>query len=136
MAPDPLALEVRRLAALVEAALEESRYLALRLLEVEDRAIGKVMLPLIAEVMGDATFVPASLVAAVLNRRDSCGQALRELIRDHGTDEDGGWRSLGRLLERLDRKPLAGYRLMPDRQTRAGMSWRVVQVSGREKAQA
>lgn len=131
MTPDALTLEVRRLSALVEAALEENRYLAGRLLAVEDRNVGKVLLPLIDEVMGDTAFVPASLVAAVINRRDSCGQALRELIRDHGTDEDGRWRSLGRLLERLNRVPLAGCRLVPDRATRDGMAWRVVRVSDR-----
>ncbi len=77
----------------------------------QDRRIGAALLPLAAEVHG-GVFDAAELAAAALNDRSPAGHALRELIRDHGTDEGGKFRTLGRLLDRITGVPLGGCRLV------------------------
>jgi len=94
----------------------------------QDRRIGATLLPLAVEVHGGA-FDAAQLAAAALNDRSPAGQALCELIRDHGTDESGSFRTLGRLLDRIAGVPLGGCRLVPLGDGRAAKRYRV-QVSG------
>lgn len=125
-----IALEVRRLAALVAELVDENRTLQRRLLAAEDRRIGAVVLPLLAELVGQQPFTAASIATHALNDRTVAGRAVREVLADLGAD-DGGLRSFGRLLQRLDGVPLAGLRLLPAGQRREGLAWRLVHVSGR-----
>lgn len=123
-------LELRRLAVLVAELVEENRTLQRRLLTAEDRRIGTVLLPLVRELVDGEPFTAASAAARALNDRTATGQAVREVLADLGMG-DGGLRSFGRLLQRLDGVPLAGLRLVPAGERREGLAWRLVQVSGR-----
>jgi hypothetical protein len=125
---DPLLLELRQL----RAELAELRAIVVDRVRADlapqDRRIGAALLPLAAEVHG-GEFSAAELAAAALNDRSAAGQALCELIRDHGTDEGGGFRTLARLLERIHGMPLGGCRLVRLSESRTGRRFRV-QVSG------
>lgn len=123
-------LELRRLAVMVAELVEENRTLQRRLLTAEDRRMGTVLLPLLHELVDGAPFTAASAAARALNDRTATGQAVREVLADLGMG-DGGLRSFGRLLQRLDGVPLAGLRLVPAGERREGLAWRLVQVSGR-----
>lgn len=124
-------LELRRLAVLVAELVEENRTLQRRLLTADDRRIGTVLLPLLHELVDGQTFTGAAVATLVLNELSPTGQAVREVLQELGVWGDGGVRSLGRLLRRLDGVPLAGLRLVPAGERREGLAWRLVQVSGR-----
>lgn len=123
-------LELRRLSVLVAELVDDHRVLLRRLLTPEDRRTGTVLLPLLHELVEDAPFTAASIAARALNDRTATGQAVRELLAELGMG-DGGLRSFGRLLQRLDGVPLAGVRLSPAGERREGLAWRLVQVSRR-----
>lgn len=126
--PDPLVLEMRRLAAIVAELAESYQHLQRQLLSRDDRRVGSVLLPLLAEVFDDDAFTAAELQQRALNDRTDGGQALRELIGEHTTDVSG-LRAFGRLLGRLEGATFDGCRLVAAGEQRGVLRWRV-QVSG------
>jgi hypothetical protein len=126
---DPALLELRLLREAVAALAEENRFLQRRLLGREDRRVGLVLWPLAAELVGERPFTGPGLLAVALNSRTPVGQAAKEIITDMATDE-GGLRTFGNFLARLKNVPLAGYRLIPAGESREGLRWALVRVSG------
>jgi hypothetical protein len=131
-----LILEIKRLRA--EAAeqraevrelREDLQFLMRALLTASDKRNALRFLPLIADVIGERPFTAPQVLAAALNDRTPAGQALRELVREFVTD-DGGLRTFGKLLSRIEGAPLAGCRLISAGEGRDGRRWRVVRVSG------
>lgn len=127
---DPALLELRLLREAVAQLTDEQRHLQRRLLEREDRRTGLVLLPLAADLVGASPFTGPGLLAAALNTRTPVGQAAREIITELSSDE-GGLRAFGSFLARLKHVPLAGYRLIPAGEERAGLRWRLERVSER-----
>lgn len=121
---DPALLELRRLAAEVAELRETQEHLMRALLSRQDRRVGSAVVPLLAEVFEGQTFCAADLAAASLNRRDSVGEALRELVAEYCTAE-GGLRALGRLLMRLEGCSFGGCRLQAAGALRGALRWRV-----------
>jgi len=119
-----IALELRRLAAVIAALGEDVRHLERRPLAADDRRIVTVLLPLAAELIGEEWFTVPLLLQSALEDRTSLGQALREVLNDYGSI-----RAVGRLLARLDGVTLGGCRLTPAGERRDGRAWRVVRVS-------
>ena len=126
--PDPLALEVRRLAVAVERQHEEIAWLTRRLLARDDARSGSVIVALAAEVH-PGPFAAGELAATALTNRSPAGTALCEVLREGFIDGDGGFRSLGRLLDRIEGVAFDGLRLVAVGESRAGRRYRVVQVS-------
>jgi hypothetical protein len=126
-----LALEVRRLIALVEDLRESHDDTMRRLLDRDDRRTGSVLVPLLANLFGDDDFTAPSIAARVLNDRTALGQAVRELVAEYVTDA-AGLRSFGRMLARIESVRFGGYRLRALGNTRAGLRWRVARVSASE----
>jgi hypothetical protein len=125
---DPALLELRLLRETVAALADEQRHLQRRLLERDDRRAGLVLWPLAAELTNGRPFTGQGLLQAALATRTPVGQAVRELIVE-AADGAGGMRAFGRLLQRLQGVPLAGYRLVAAGESREGLRWRLVQVS-------
>ena len=121
-------LELRRLAAEVADLRDEQQHLMRALLAREDRRTGSALVPLLGEAFGGEGFTAADLAALALNGRDSAAQALRELVADYCT-ADGGLRSLGRFLARLEGCSFGGSRLLADGALHGVQRWRV-RVSG------
>jgi hypothetical protein len=121
-------LEVRQLHAKVADLVDEQRHLLRALLAGPDRRAGVVLLPLVAELVGDGAFTATSLLRGAMNDRTPTGQAARDVLGDL-TTEAGGLRAFGRLLARLQGVPLAGYRLVPDGEASEGRRWRMQRVS-------
>ena len=121
---DALALEVRRLAAVVEDMRESHDHLVRRLLDRDDRRTGSALVPLLAEVFPSQSFTVADLAARVLNDRTPIGQAVRELAHEYVTDE-GGLKGLGRLFARLEGMRFSGCRLQLDGRPGGIARWRV-----------
>ncbi|MBK7515319.1 MAG: hypothetical protein IPI51_06830 [Betaproteobacteria bacterium] len=126
---DPTLLQLRMLTETVAALAEENRHLQRRLLERDDRRAGLVLWPLAHELVGERPFTGPGLLQAALNTRTAVGQAVRELIVE-AADGAGGMRAFGRMLQRLQGVPLSGFRLVPSGESREGLRWRLVQVSG------
>ncbi len=122
---DPLALELRRLQAEQADTRALVEHLLRRQLTRETRRAGRVLLPLVAQVVGvGKTFSAPALMAAALNARTPAGDALREMLADY-VGEASGMRGLGWELAELQGVPLAGYRLEPAGEAREGNLWRV-----------
>lgn len=124
-----LTLELRLVRAELAEVRESQADLVRRLLEREDRTTGRVLLPLVNDLVGERDLDAGTLAAAALNDRTATGQAVREIINDY-TDCDGSFRSLAHLLKRLQGVHLGGCKLVPRGEGRGGLRWRVVQVSG------
>jgi hypothetical protein len=125
---DHALLELRLVRAALLEVLEVQQDLQRRLLDREDRRTGVVLLPLALELIGSRPFDAAGLAVAALNDRTSAGRAACEIVSDY-TDDDGGFRGLARLLQRLQGVRLAGCKLVPAGEGRGGLRWRL-QVSG------
>ena len=121
--PDPLALEVRRLAAAIESQREELAWLSRRLLARDDARSGALIVSLATEVHPEP-FVAAELAAAALNDRTAVGAALRDVLKGY-IDSDGGFRALARLLDRIEGVAFDGHRLVGVGPTRAGRRYRI-----------
>lgn len=121
---DPLALEVRRLAAELAEQRQALDFALRRLLAADDRRTGAALVPLLAELFAGQAFTAAAVAARALNGRDSSSQALRELVADHCTAA-GGLRALGRFLARLEGVCFDGCRLALDGEARGVQRWRV-----------
>lgn len=126
---DAALVELRLVRQELAAVRESHDYLLRRLLDRDDRRTGAALLPLLAELMDGAIDV-AGVATVALNDRSAAGQALRELVAEHVTDE-GGLRAFGRMLARLEGVSLGGYRLVRDGAARGVVRWRV-RVSGGE----
>lgn len=97
---DAALLELRRLAAQVQAQTDELAELRRCLLDKQDRRTGARLVPAIARTVDQAAFDPASLAALVLNAPGPAARTVAEVIDDHA-DADDGLRGFGRLLHRL-----------------------------------
>ncbi|MCW5634727.1 MAG: hypothetical protein KIT17_15435 [Rubrivivax sp.] len=120
-----LALEVRALRAELAEVGADVADLVRRQATPEDRRAGAVLVPLAGEVMGPRAFAPGEFVKAAGRRRDAVGQAVLETLHERDLlDDDGGFRTLGRLFRRVQRIAFDGFRLVPE-----GGRWRVVSVA-------
>ena len=119
---DAVVLELRRLAAMVEAQNDCIGDLQRRLLAKDDRRTALRLIPALARIAGDGRpFEVAKLAALVLNDRRPAAGVVRDALGDHA-DVDGGFRGFGRLLQRLHGVPMGGWRIQ-----RAGPErWRLV----------
>jgi hypothetical protein len=126
-----MALAVRALGAKVDDLVEEQRYVLGMLLAREDRRMGRLLLPLAVEIVGGSMFTGPGLLAASRNDRTAAGKARREVLADLLADV-GSLRAFGKLLARLEGKPLSGYRLVPAGEVSEGLRWRIERVSGVE----
>jgi hypothetical protein len=117
-------LEIRVMRAELAEVREESAHLTRRLLKRDDWRTGEALLPLAYELVGESVFTGPMLWMATLNPQTPTCQAVRELIGDFGTDE-GGLRSFGWFLARLEGVPLAGHRLVKARGRNEGLGWRI-----------
>jgi hypothetical protein len=121
-----LVLELRQVRTELAELLDDHRRLQRRLLRDDDRSIGRVVVPLMGEVLGPGVLPPGELMNACAARRDAVGQAVLETIRDADlVDSDGSWRALGRLFSRIEGIAFDGYRLASE----GRRGWRVVAVS-------
>jgi hypothetical protein len=120
MSDAAVALELRRLAAAVEAQADEVAELRRCLLSKSDRRIGARLVPAIARVTAGRDFDLGSLAAQVLNAAGPAARTVAEIIADHA-DRDGGLRGCGRLLHRLRGGRFGRLRLVPA----PGGRWRV-----------
>ena len=94
--------ELAAVRAKLDELCEAQEHLTRRLLEREDRRTGGALVPLLGETFQDeAQFTAAEVAAKALNDRTATGQALREVIAEHIT-EDAGLRSFGRLVDGVD----------------------------------
>lgn len=118
---DPALLELRRLAALVEAQHDELAELRRCLLDKADRRAGARLVPAIARLVGADPFTPASLASLVLNASGPAARTVADVIADHA-DADDGLRGFGRLLRRLRGVRFGHLRLVLDE---ARDRWRV-----------
>lgn len=119
-----LAVELRALREEIAALRESHAELVLRLLSADDRRLGGVLVPLLADLCGGEAFTAASLAASALNGRGPEWQAVRELVAPFVTGT-GGVRSLGRLLVRLAGVEFNGCRLVAAGVERGAQRWRV-----------
>lgn len=117
---DAALLELRRLAAAVEAQAAEVAELRRALLEKRDRKTAARLVPALARVTEGRSFDPASVAALVLNASGPAARTVAEIIEDH-TDADDGLRGFGKLLHRLHGARFGGLRLVPA----PGERWRV-----------
>lgn len=115
--PPAIALELRRLAAAVEAQADELAELRRCLLGKADRRTGARLVPAIARVTAGRPFDAASLAAMVLNAPGPRARTVAEVIADLA-DADDGLRGFGRLLHRLH-----GARFGRLRLARHGSRW-------------
>jgi hypothetical protein len=128
MAPDTLMLEVRQLRELVAAALDDIQHLHRRLHGRDDRRIAGALWPLLDDLTEGAPFTgPAAYARAVQQRHVPVGAAACQLIVEHGAD-DGGLRSFGKFLARLEGVPLGELRLVRIGDSRAGVVWQLQRV--------
>ena len=119
---DAALLELRLLREAVAVLADEQRELQRQLLAKADRHTGMRLAPAIARTVGEGRpFTVADLAALVLNADGPAAGVVRDALADH-SDADGGFRGLGRLLQRLQGVPLAGWRI----QRVNGERWRVV----------
>jgi hypothetical protein len=125
---DPALLELRVLREAVSQLAEETRHLTRRLLERDDRRAGLVLWPLVHELVGERPFTGPGLLQAALNTRTPIGQAVKEIITE--LSDGDTLRSFGRMLQRLQGVPLAGYRLVYVGESRGGLRWQLARVSG------
>ena len=124
---DAVVLELRRLAAMVEAQNDCIGDLQRQLLAKDDRRTVLRLIPALARIVGEGRpFSVAELAALVLNDRSPGAGVIRDALADH-VDIDGGFRSFGRLLQRLSGVPLSGVRVL----RAPGDRWRVEGVSHR-----
>jgi hypothetical protein len=127
-------LECRRLADEVALMRLDLQHLQCTMLTREDRRTGEVLLPLVAELLDTARFTAQDLLGAALNDRTATGKAAREVLNEMvgSVSGPGGLRAFGRMLARLEGKPLAGLRLLPEGEAREGRRWRLERVCGHE----
>ena len=119
---DAHTLEMRRIAAELAELRDDHRELQRQLLAKSDRRTGMRLAPAIARIVGaDRPFTVADLAALVLNAGTPAAGVVLDALADHA-DDDGGFRGFGRLLQRLQGVPLAGWRI----QRASGERWRVV----------
>lgn len=116
-----LTLELRRLAAAVEAQADQLAELQRCLLDKADRRTGMRLVPALAKVTQGRPFDAASVAALALNAPGPAAETVRQHITDMA-DADAGLRGFGRLLHRLRGVRFAELRLEPV----AGGRWRVV----------
>ena len=117
-----LTLELRLLRAELAELRYDHRELHRQLLAKADRRIGIRLVPAIARTIGAGRpFAVADLAALVLNADTPAAGVVLDALADHA-DDDGGFRGFGRLLQRLEGVPLAGWRI----QRATGERWRVV----------
>ncbi len=122
MTTDALTLELRAMRAELRDLRDDHRELQRQLLSKADRRTGLRLAPSIARTVGeDRPFTVADLAALVLNAGTPAAVVVRDALADHA-DDDGGFRGFGRLLQRLQGVPLAGWRI----QRATGERWRVV----------
>lgn len=120
---DAALLELRRLAPKVDELVEDQQHVERRRLALDDRRTGIVLLPLAADLIGEARFTGPVLSGVALNDRTPTGQALREVLADYGS-----LRALGKLLARIDGVTLAGCRLVPAGRIGDDRAWRIDRV--------
>ena len=89
------------------ALREEIQHLTRSTLSPTDRRELRLVLPAAHALLGTALWNAAELAAAA---RDETAGEVAQVISDHAS-EDGGHRSLGRLLARCDGATSGGYRL-------------------------
>jgi hypothetical protein len=119
---DQTLLQLRVLTEAVAELRDDHRELQRQLLAKPDRRTGMRLVPAIARTVGDGRpFAVADLAALVLNADTPAAGVVRDTMTDY-PDADGGFRSFGRLLQRLEGVPLAGWRI----QRATGERWRVV----------
>ena len=117
-----LSLEFRAMRAELAELRDDHRELQRQLLAKADRRTGMRLAPAIARTVGEGRpFTVADLAALVLNADGPAAGVVRDALADH-SDADGGFRGFGRLLQRLEGVPLAGWRI----QRASGDRWRVV----------
>ena len=122
MTPDALTLELRLLRAELADLRDDHRELQRQLLSKADRRTGLRLAPAIVRVVGEGrSFTVAYLAGLVVEDYTPAACVIRDALADHA-DADGGFRGLGRLLQRLQGVPLAGWRI----QRATGERWRVV----------
>jgi hypothetical protein len=109
---DAALLELRRLAAAVEELADEVAELRRCLLDKADRKTGARLLPALQRLTQGRPFDPASAAALALNERGPAAGVARDVIAGLA-DADGGLRSFGRLLHRLQGARFGGLRLVP-----------------------
>ena len=119
---DPALLELRLLREAVAVLADEQRELQRQLLAKADRRTGMRLAPAIARTAGDGrAFTVSYLAGLVVDSDTPAAGVIRDALADHA-DDGGGFRSFGRLLQRLEGVPLAGWRI----QRVNGERWRVV----------
>jgi hypothetical protein len=128
--PDPMVLEVRRLSGQMQAVLDELRYVANRLLDADDRRLGRVLLPAAAKLVAPGRdFTGPGLVAAAHRDGGEAGLVVLGVLDDVADTEGGGLRAFGWLLARLEGKPLGGFRLRYVGEHSEGRRYRIEGVS-------
>lgn len=111
------------LRALVEMS-ERLDFMARRQLSREDRRLATVLLPLLDEQCGRASFSAAELLASTLNTPGPDSAALRELLAD--ASEGGDPRALGWFFASIEGVTFSGLRLVDAGSDRMGRRWRIV----------
>ena len=117
---DAVLLELRRLAAAVEAQADEFAELRRCLLDKADRRTGARLVPALARLTEGRPFDPSSVAALALSATGPAADVVCEVIADLA-DSDGGTRGFGRLLHRLRGVRFGAMRLEPE----TGGRWRV-----------
>lgn len=135
IASTAMAVELRLLRAEVAELRTDQQALLRRLLDRDDRRIGASVFPLADELMGAVAFTVPDLARRAMNTRDPLGRAVLELLEEAGAGTPAtevNLRAAGRLFARLEGAALSGLRLVAAGETREGLRWRLVRVSGGE----
>lgn len=104
---DAALLELRRLAAAVEALADDVRHVERRQLRADDRRVGAVLVPLAYELTRGARTTVPMLFERAYNDRTPAARALVEVLADYGSVK-----AAGKLCARLAGVVLGGHRLV------------------------
>lgn len=126
---DATLLELRLLRVEVAELRSDLAALLRRQFARDDRRLLLALLPLVFELLGDASFTANQLAEVALNERSHVGQALRELVAESCGDGDS-LRPLGELFARAEGVPFAGYRLVSAGLLHNARRWRLVPTRG------
>lgn len=133
MTTDPTLAALEALRTELASLREEIEHLARATLSPSDRLEMKVLLPAVHSLMGATLWTVSELVSAA--HAGSAPAGLAQVINAHASAE-GGLRSLGRMLARVDGATSGGYRLHKVGSERQGCLYTVVRVSARPKPAA
>lgn len=118
-----VALELRRLTALVEGLADDVRHLERRRLAADDRRMGAALVQAAARLLAGGQVFTVPMLAALLLDDDTPAAAALLTY--------GSIRALGRLAQRVAGVEFAGLRLVDCGERREGLAYRVERVSVR-----